>query len=135
MALKIDTVPDCARIYYGAKIPFGFGIDSNGNYGYIKRGADTVTPFKSVECKTGSGTYSNDGYAQNTYTINFPSAFSKIPTVYAFREGYIPHISDRTACNPNLIGISSVTTTSFVLTLYNSSRDGAYVNVRWCAVV
>ena len=24
-----------------------FGIDSNGNYGYIKEGADTVTPFKS----------------------------------------------------------------------------------------
>lgn len=26
-------------------IPFGFGIDSNGNYGYKKVGADTVTPF------------------------------------------------------------------------------------------
>lgn len=24
-----------------------FGIDENGNYGYIKEGADTVTPFKS----------------------------------------------------------------------------------------
>ena len=24
-----------------------FGIDSDGNYGYIKAGADTVTPFKS----------------------------------------------------------------------------------------
>ena len=23
-----------------------FGIDANGNYGYIKDGADTVTPFK-----------------------------------------------------------------------------------------
>lgn len=22
-----------------------FGIDSNGNYGYIKAGADSVTPF------------------------------------------------------------------------------------------
>lgn len=28
-------------------LPFGFGIDDNGNYGYIKAGADTVTPFKS----------------------------------------------------------------------------------------
>lgn len=26
-------------------IPFGFGIDSSGNYGYKKVGADTVTPF------------------------------------------------------------------------------------------
>ena len=24
-----------------------FGVDSDGNYGYIKAGADTVTPFKS----------------------------------------------------------------------------------------
>lgn len=29
-----------------AKSPFSFGIDSEGNYGYIKEGADTVTPFK-----------------------------------------------------------------------------------------
>lgn len=28
-----------------ADLPFSFGIDSNGNYGYIKAGADTVTPF------------------------------------------------------------------------------------------
>lgn len=29
------------------KLPFKLGIDENGNYGYIKVGADTVTPFKS----------------------------------------------------------------------------------------
>ena len=28
-------------------IVFPFGIDSDGNYGYFKAGADTVTPFKS----------------------------------------------------------------------------------------
>lgn len=28
-------------------VKFQFGVDSNGNYGYIKAGADTVTPFKS----------------------------------------------------------------------------------------
>lgn len=28
------------------KVPFSFGVDANGNYGYIKDGADTVTPFK-----------------------------------------------------------------------------------------
>ena len=31
----------------GEPIPFKFGIDSDGNYGYIKAGADSVTPFKS----------------------------------------------------------------------------------------
>jgi hypothetical protein len=30
-----------------ADIPFKFGIDENGNYGYIKAGADTVTPFNN----------------------------------------------------------------------------------------
>ena len=30
-----------------ANIPFPFGIDVQGNYGYRKDGADTVTPFKS----------------------------------------------------------------------------------------
>ena len=29
------------------KLPFGFGINSEGEYGYIKVGADTVTPFRS----------------------------------------------------------------------------------------
>ena len=28
-------------------IPFSFGIDAQGNYGYFKAGADTVTPFKT----------------------------------------------------------------------------------------
>ena len=29
------------------KVPFKFGITEDGQYGYIKDGADTVTPFKS----------------------------------------------------------------------------------------
>lgn len=29
-----------------SNIPFKLGIDENGNYGYIKDGADSVTPFK-----------------------------------------------------------------------------------------
>lgn len=33
--------------YAGATIPFTFGIDEDGNYGYIKAGADSVTPFRS----------------------------------------------------------------------------------------
>ena len=31
-----------------AELPFNFGIDENGNYGYIKVGADSVTPFSKV---------------------------------------------------------------------------------------
>lgn len=36
------------------KVPFSFGVDANGNYGYIKAGADTVTPFKRVSKKVGT---------------------------------------------------------------------------------
>ena len=32
-------------------IPFSFGIDSNGNYGYKKIGADTVIPFSNSNSK------------------------------------------------------------------------------------
>lgn len=36
-------------------MPFGFGIDANGNYGYKKLGADTVTPFlKPTSLQTSS---------------------------------------------------------------------------------
>ena len=31
-----------------SNLPFALGIDDNGNYGYIKAGADTVTPFRSL---------------------------------------------------------------------------------------
>lgn len=44
------------------KVPFSFGIDSKGRYGYIKAGADTVIPFKHggiFEVKTG---YINSGF-------------------------------------------------------------------------
>lgn len=30
------------------EVPFSFGVDAQGNYGYYKAGADTVTPFKST---------------------------------------------------------------------------------------
>ena len=48
------------------KLPFKFGIDENGNYGYIKVGADTVTPFKSgtsdyKQFISGYAEYSNQG--------------------------------------------------------------------------
>ena len=31
------------------RLPFSFGIDSSGNYGYKKEGADTVYPFSNGE--------------------------------------------------------------------------------------
>ena len=48
-----------------------FGIDSNGNYGYIKEGADTVTPFKSQ--KDIDNAY-NSGVAAADARVNTSSA-------------------------------------------------------------
>ena len=48
-----DTAPSSSKVYSSGKIhtdyPFKFGVDDNGNYGYYKAGADTVTPFKSAK--------------------------------------------------------------------------------------
>ena len=41
-----DTKDSPIAISTLSKLPFELGIDENGNYGYIKVGADTVTPFK-----------------------------------------------------------------------------------------
>jgi len=43
------------------KSTIGFGVDSDGNYGYIKAGADTVTPFKS-NVSTSPETYISSAY-------------------------------------------------------------------------
>lgn len=51
-AADAKTVSEINQSLANGKIKFG--IDSSGNYGYIKDGADTVIPFKRYE----------DGYAQ-----------------------------------------------------------------------
>ena len=53
-------------------LPFKFGIDNDGNYGYYKAGADTVTPFKTgeninvhrqtINGLTGHSNYENKGH-------------------------------------------------------------------------
>lgn len=65
-----------------AKVPFRFGVDEKGNYGYIKAGADTVIPFRHggiMEVKTGfcnqhktdaiSFSVENDGIATLNLTL------------------------------------------------------------------
>lgn len=48
-----------------SKVPFKFGVDSDGNYGYIKAGADTVTPFKS-----GGHDFYGHGTSYNSWAVN-----------------------------------------------------------------
>lgn len=60
------------------KIPFEFGIDENGNYGYIKVGADTVTPFKSLSDKHEGITliFETENINQNIATIDLSTTFT-----------------------------------------------------------
>lgn len=58
-----------------------FGQDSNGNYGYIKDGADTVIPFKNPtgtksDSYNTNGTYTVDvtNYASHSITIAVPTS-------------------------------------------------------------
>lgn len=44
-----DNIAASIKVVNGIdnKVPFKFGVDADGNYGYYKAGADTVTPFKT----------------------------------------------------------------------------------------
>ena len=53
---------------------FNFGVDDNGNYGYYKDGADTVTPFKNptgtkTDTYRANGTYSPDVTDYETHQV------------------------------------------------------------------
>lgn len=57
----------------GETVKFQFGIDADGNYGYKKAGADTVTPFKSggtLTIPSLIGTTNYDTYGYTTLTID-----------------------------------------------------------------
>lgn len=60
MNQKIEEKADAS------KVPFSFGIDSQGRYGYIKQGESVVTPFKQF---VKVGTIDAD-YTPATLTIN-----------------------------------------------------------------
>jgi len=74
--LLSDSYNNETKVYFGYNnysdihIPFSFGIDSNGNYGYKKIGADTVTPFKYYE---NIGTI-NNGFRDNKNQYNFSTS-------------------------------------------------------------
>ncbi len=65
--------------YAGATVPFKFGIDEDGNYGYIKAGADSVTPFKSGAATPAFRTCG----AQIRHTLNDPYITTKNGTLKA----------------------------------------------------
>lgn len=55
------------------ELPFSFGVDAQGNYGYYKDGADTVTPFKKNPPSTNGGleVSQREGMPTPTVTIQY----------------------------------------------------------------
>ena len=110
---QIDNVLNAKAdksLLYDDDVHFQFGVDSNGNYGYIKDGENTVTPFKTVGTRSGAitsnGTYtaktdiSKDGY--ESVSVNVPNSVqSKTVTAGTSNTTVTP--------DSGYIGMSSVT--------------------------
>lgn len=58
-------------------LPFKLGIDVDGNYGYYKAGADTVTPFKSFKILE-TRLYVANNSKSATYVYTIPEDYNKI---------------------------------------------------------
>ena len=70
-----------------SNVPFKFGIDSSGNYGYKKAGADTVIPFKS---QSDIDNAYNNGYTKGKAeysSIFIPPDDSKVGNVGTITDG------------------------------------------------
>lgn len=69
---SIETIGTHAKNQV-VKLPFSFGVDAQGNYGYYKDGADTVTPFKKNPPSTNGGleVSQSEGMPTPTVTIQY----------------------------------------------------------------
>lgn len=95
---------------------FNFGIDANGNYGYIKDGADTVTPFKTTNFKY-LGWYRGNVDVKSS----LPNVYSKLSrSNFIIQPGDANNNLDQLA---NFYNQSSYTGIAFYLnTSYNASN-------------
>lgn len=113
---------DLSAAYNSKTIPFRFGIDANGNYGYYKDGADTVTPFKTginskiIDQRIVGGSIESEKMYSRNITINDDYQYVDIVLV-AFSGGTLSY---------NKNAVISVNTTNFVLdSEIKNSNDSA----------
>ncbi len=116
---EIKNVQDDLHVSLGGMT---FGVDAAGRYGYIKAGADTVTPFKkndwgtlsSENIKEYTWTSSDSTYGKNpSLTFRSPSAgqiatFLGVKDPVAGAAAKIIGIKKITSSRPGFGGISSV---------------------------
>ena len=79
-----------------------FGVDGNGNYGYIKVGADTVTPFKNPTGNVNLGTISTNGqvtgqnvedYATASFTVAVPQPSGNVDFGTITQNGQLSNLN------------------------------------------
>lgn len=89
--------------------PFRFGVDGEGNYGYYKEGADTVTPFK-----TGSG--SGGGGGTSGATIKKVATVSSNQTINLYNMNGFADIWENLTTSNFFVIIGSINVTKPRLT-------------------
>ena len=99
-----------------------FGIDSNGNYGYIKEGADTVTPFKSqkdIDNAYNSGVSAADkrvNTSSASYNRGVTDADNRVNTSSAsYNSGYTNGKKSPTVTAKGSAYVNNYTSTDFYL--------------------
>ena len=121
-------------------IGFPFGIDSSGNYGYYKAGADTVTPFKvgSPDYTTvqtiynstlgrGSATYADADLANSMHII----AGSLSNDNRQYRAGLVVYYKGQLFVNIHNSESMSVTLSGNTLTVVNGVSSQLFMQLVW----
>ena len=98
-----------------------FGIDSDGNYGYIKAGADTVTPFNGLRSiKKIQGAWS--GYVSTVQLTN-----AVIGEIY-----YLVENTENTFSGAEIIDHASIPNfTVYILKATDTTITGSVKNTVW----
>ena len=118
-----------------------FGIDSNGNYGYIKEGADTVTPFKSQKdidnaynsgvaaadkrVNTGSASY-NSGYTNGQASVKVYQYEYQYPYWLSTHGGQMESITINVQSGLNGVSVAFVSAWDSGLTNGGAAMDFSY---------
>lgn len=90
----MDIETKTANINSSVRIPFSFGIDAGGNYGYIKAGADTVIPFKTYDLdlinalKVSGGEHTLTGICRNVILRNGYKILLNVSSTKVFLSDY-----------------------------------------------
>ena len=102
-----------------------FGIDSDGNYGYIKAGADSVTPFSSIKRYSYSWTSSNN--EQKTLTLEIEPKYIAF-TVGGIAQSVTLYDVEKQEYIINTTGANIITSVNGKVVTINTYHGASQVN-------